>query len=249
MKHSTFALFVDVMGVQKDLLPTNDRKSAEDAFLRCRERLESFHQDLSEILSRELPLLMMNDAGLPPPSFIAEFSDAAYIVGERFGSVAIPALFLMRRALRHEYPLRGGIGVGSFSHENSGVRTDREQQVWTTSSFLGGAVVTAYQAERSNVPGLRIFVHPTVLQRNTEGFLKPYTVSLPESEKSADSTHELRFWRATEAPSATARIQAFRDKQTLAERAVRHYDATVRAYERFGTITAELPHALPALWL
>lgn len=249
MKRSTFALFVDVMGVQKGLLPGADPKSAETAFEQCRNQLENFHRDLGELLSRELPLLMANDADVPPPNFVAEFSDSAYIVGQRFASVAIPALFLMRRALRHEYPLRGGIGVGSFSHENSGVRTDREQQVWTTSSFLGGAIVTAYQAERSAAAGLRILVHPHVLRHNTEPYLKPYTIPLLESESSTDSTHELRIWRSKEVTAAIARLRAFRDKQDLTERALRHYDSAIAAYDRFGTITKELPHVLPALWL
>jgi len=74
---------------------------------------------------------------IPLPKFIAEFSDSAYIVGDRFASVAVAGILMMRRALRHKYPLRGGIGVGTFSHETSGVRTGKEQTVWSTSSFLG----------------------------------------------------------------------------------------------------------------
>jgi len=249
MKRSAFALFVDVMGVRQDLVPTSDRQSASAAFERCRDRLEHFHHDLAEIVGQEVPLILIRDAGLPLPIFVAEFSDAAYIVGEQFGSVAIPALFLMRRALRHEYPLRGGIGVGSFSHENSGVRTDRERQVWTTSSFLGGAIVTAYQAERSSAAGLRIFVHPHVMRRNTEPFLKPYVMPLPASENTADSSHELRIWRADESRAATSRLLTFRQKQALSDRAARHYDATAGAYDRFGKVRKELPHILPAHWL
>jgi len=186
---------------------------------------------------------------VPEPKFVAEFSDSAYIVGERFASVAAVGLLLLRRALRHEYPLRGGIGVGTFSHETSGVRTNRETQVWSTSSFLGSAVVTAYQAERSNAAGLRVFIHPSVLRRNTEPLLKTYATELPEDERSAASTHELRFWQAAEAPAAAQRLIAFRDKQELAERPMRHYDATLTAYGRFAAVLKDLPLALPALWL
>src|SRR5258707_363241 len=128
MSRSAFAAFVDVMGVQHDLVPTKDRRSAFTNFERCRDRLENFHQDLDNTIARALPLLLANLPSVPEPRFVAEFSDSAYIIGDRFASVAIPALLLMRRALRHEYPLRGGIGVGSFSHETSGVRTSRERQ-------------------------------------------------------------------------------------------------------------------------
>jgi hypothetical protein len=244
-----FALFVDVMGIQQELVPTNESRKESDGFNRCRERLEEFHRDLDNTISQDLPILLTHISKLPEPDFIAEFSDSAYIIGERFASVAIPAVLLMRRALRHEYPLRGGIGVGSFSHETSGVRTNHERQVWSTSSFLGGAIVTAYHAERSVTPGLRILVHPLVMRQNTEPFLKPYTVPLLEDESNADSTHELRLWRPNEAEPASSKLRAFRDKQNLSERAMRHYDAAIAACDRFGGIRKDLPHIPPAIWL
>jgi len=249
MTRSAFALFVDVMGTQHDLAPTSDRRAALSSFERSRDRLEAFHQDLSDTIGQQMPILLSGRANVPQPSFVAEFSDSAYIVGEQFGSVAIPGLSLMRRALRHKYPLRGGIGVGSFSHETSGVRTIREGQVWTTSSFFGGAIVTAYQAERSKAPGLRILVHPLVLRRNTEAFLKAYTIPLLENENSEASTHELRIWRANEAAAAISKLREFRDMQNLPEGASRHYEAAINSYARFGAIRRELPHVLPALWL
>jgi hypothetical protein len=249
MTRTVFALFVDVMGVQQALLSTNDRLDAPSGFDRCRERLGDFHRDLSYLIVNELPLLLNNSPEIPEPDFVAEFSDSAYIIGERFASVAIPAIYLMRRALRHEYPLRGGIGVGTFSHETSGVRADQNRQVWTTSSFLGAAVVTAYHAERSITPGLRVLIHPLVMRRNTEAYLNAYTLSLPASEQNADSTHELRFWRNAEADDAALRLRAFRDQQNLSERAMRHYDAAITAYERFRATKKDLPHITPAIWL
>lgn len=250
MTQSAFALFIDVMGVQQELVPGEKDRKISRRFKRCRERLEVFHSDLSDIIGQNLPMLLLVQRTVPQPSFVAEFSDSAYIVGERFTSVALAAFMLMRRALRHEYPLRGGIGVGSFSHETSGVRTGREpQQTWSTSSFLGGAVVTAYQAERSVARGLRILIHPLVMRRNTEPRLKVYTVPLSQEEISAGSSHELRLWRATEVPLALERLHAFRDKQELPERARRHYEGTGAAYERFRAVKKDLPFVIPAIWL
>lgn len=249
MKQTAFALFVDVLGVQQQLVPSEKQHSKIGGFDRCRNRLEDFHQDLSNIIHRDLPLLLVRSP-IRQPRFIAEFSDSAYIVGDQFASVAIPALFLMRRALRHKYPLRGGIGIGSFSHESSGVQTSREGQIWSTSSFLGGAIVTAYQAERSNAPGLRVFIHPLVMQRAQEINLNLYALPLPADETSAASSHELRFWHSTEAAAAIDKLRAFREGETLPEQAGRHYDSAVAAYERFGSIKKQLPHALmPQLWL
>ncbi len=249
MTKSAFALFIDVMGVQQELVPGEKDRKVSRRFKRCRERLEVFHRDLSNTVGQGLPTLLWMQRTVPQPSFVAEFSDSAYIVGERFTSVAVAAFMLMRKALRHEYPLRGGIGVGSFSHETSGVRTGREPQTWSTSSFLGGAVVTAYQAERSVAPGLRILIHPLVMRRNTEPRLKVYTVPLSQEEISAGSSHELRLWRAAEVPLALERLHAFRDKQELPERARRHYEGTGAAYERFGAVKKDLPFVLPAIWL
>jgi len=243
---TAFALFVDVMGLQHDLAPANSRRRASAGFDLCRERLETFHRDLDDVVRRDMAILPVN---VPQPHFVAEFSDSAYIVGVRFASVAIPALHLMRKALRHKYPLRGGIGAGSFSHETSGVRTLREQQVWTTSSFLGGAIVTAYQAERSSTPGLRVLVHPQVMRRNAEPFLNVFTVCLREDENNVASSHELRLWRANEVAAAARRLREFRDGQDLPERATRHYAAAIDAYDRFRSVQKELPHVLPALWL
>ena len=244
MTQTAFALFVDVMGTQQELLPT-DGRTDEVGLARCRDRLEDFHRDLNRVIEQRLATF----DGYPEPGFVAEFSDSAYIVGERFASVAIPALSLMRSALRHTYPLRGGIGIGSFLHETSGVHAGGGQQVRTTSSFLGSAIVTAYQAEQSIAPGLRILVHPHVMQLEAEPLLKLYTVPLPQQESNAASTHELRFWYDFEVAPAISKLRDFRDAQNLTERSTKHYNATIAAYERFGTIRTALPHALPALWL
>jgi len=109
--------------------------------------------------------------------------------------------------------------------------------------------VTAYQAERSSAPGLRVLVHPQVMRRNAEAYLRIYTVALSDAEINDASTHELRFWRADEAAVASTRLQEFRDGQDLPVRAKRHYDAAIAAYGRFGSIQRELPHVTPALWL
>lgn len=161
MDDSVFALFVDVMGVQREL--TRGDVSQPVVERRCREVFERFHGDLFDTINLNFPM-MASGGSVEEPSFIAEFSDAAYVVGPRFTTVAAAGLSLMRSALRHRYPLRGGIGIGSFSHETSGVRTIRTGQVWSTSSFFGSSVVTAYQAERSAALGLRIFVHEAAVE-------------------------------------------------------------------------------------
>jgi hypothetical protein len=75
-----------------------------------------------------------------------------------------------------------------------------------------------------------------------------YAVQMPEEEKTDCSTHELRVWRSTESELATARLRAFRDKQTLSERATRHYNAAIGAYDRFRVNRKDLPHITPAIW-
>jgi hypothetical protein len=124
--------------------------------------------------------------------------------------LAVLAIKMMRSALRHEYPLRGGIGYGTFHHEMSGVRTASEGQVWSTSSFLGGATVAAYQAERSPTPGLRIFIHPSVPE--TELF-EVLTVRASKEEANPGSFGELRLWRSEEVKAAIVQLSAFRSKQ------------------------------------
>lgn len=247
MADKGFALFIDVMGIQQKLMHGASRKDNEHLFKQCREHLEAFHRDLTNVLE-SLEMLLI-PASIPPPFFVAEFSDSAYVVSSKFGSVAIAGTLLMRRALRHQYPLRGGIGVGSFFHEASGVRTMTDKQTWSTSSFLGSAIVTAYQAERSTIPGLRIFIHPQVLRRNTESLIKVYPQPLLKNEVTETASHELRFWNASESAYAKERLRIFRDKQILSERAKRHYDAAIESYDRFSRILKPLPYVPPAIWL
>jgi hypothetical protein len=96
--------------------------------------------DLEATLN-EVAILLRDAPSVPQSKFIAEFSDSAYIVGDRFAAVAAAGIMLMRRALRHEYPLRGGIGAGTFSHQTSGVRTGPEQLVNRIEPSAAGAVI------------------------------------------------------------------------------------------------------------
>jgi hypothetical protein len=244
-----FALFVDVMGVQAQLVGDKADSEPEGQFARCQERLEDFHGDLRNTIERDLPLLLLSDTSVPEPNFVAEFSDSAFVVGPRFASVAIAGVLLMRKALRHEYPLRGGIGFGSFSHEDSGVRAKRDGQVWSTSSFLGGSVVTAYQAERSRARGLRVFIHPAVMRLVSEGLRDVFSAPLSACELTPEATHELRQWHGTDSVLARERLDAFRAKQELTPRALEHYDATTAAFDRLAGIEAPIPLAPPAIWL
>jgi hypothetical protein len=238
-----FALFVDVMGVQRELTRAD---APSDVIIRkCRETFEQFHQDLFDIINMSFP--MMSARGrIAEPSFVAEFSDAAYIVAPSFATVAAAGILLMRKALRHRYPLRGGLGSGNFSHETSGVRTTRLGQVWSTSSFFGSAVVTAYQAERTAALGLRVFVHTSASDAAAND---PMALALAEGEATESSTHELRLWRDMEVEAAVGHLIELKDAQQLSDRARAHYDTTQTAYGRFAAISDELPFITPALWL
>ena len=236
------------MGVQQKLGIHDGITDAGSALKGCREHLIKFHDDVTQCLERDLPWIL-GAAGLPQPVFVAEFSDSAYLVAERFGSVAAAGILMMRSALRHEYPLRGGIGVGSFSHESSGVRTNHEGQIWSTASFLGSAAITAYQMERAEPLGFRIFVHPQIIDAPRELFASQVAIPIADTETVPGVSRELRYWRSTEAQEARARLVAFRDRQKLSARARQHYDVTIAAYERFATYADEIPFAPPALWL
>lgn len=203
MNDEVFALFVDVMGTQAHL--ANPDMSPQDALRKSREIYEKFHEDLFDVIHRDLPMLASGQE-LTEPSFVGEFSDSAYIVGEYSDTVAAAGTLLMRRALRHQYALRGGIGYGSFSHETSGVQTTRRAaQVWTTASFLGSAIVTAYQAERCAALGLRIFVHRAA-QLQLEAWPSGSFLKIPDSESSEPATHELRLWSSTEAEAGSKAV-------------------------------------------
>jgi hypothetical protein len=49
-----FALFVDVMGVQRDLLGADDSGAMSSGFAKCREKLSSFRGDLERVVGSQL---------------------------------------------------------------------------------------------------------------------------------------------------------------------------------------------------
>jgi len=214
MPKQHFALFVDMLGVQRKLL------EATDGLQVLREDMKAFHEDLARSVEAY-------GAGL---AFVAEFSDAAYIVGTSFTPVAKAGIALMRSGIAHCYPLRGGFGLGSFHHEVSGARAIVGGQVWGSSVFLGSAIVRAYQGERKRT-GLRIFVHEAVMRRNQEG-VSAYTQKLAATEETDGYTHELRIWQSDEVDEAVCRLIRFRDAQELSPRARAHYDASCEAWNR-----------------
>jgi len=249
MLQLAFGLFVDVMGVQQDFLLTDEHDEALTRFNSCRERLKGFHTDLESTIAQELWRSDGGSKGAVGPVFVAEFSDSAYVVSEHFASVASIGASLMRKALRHEYPLRGGIGVGTFAHETSGARVLQNGQIWSTSSFLGGAIVSAYHAEQNGAPGMRVFIHPQVMATSADERLTEYAIPLGETESNDKANSELRFWSAVEAPLALERLYKFRDKQRIPDRAAKHYDASAVAYKRFASAEGHLPDIVPAFWL
>jgi hypothetical protein len=70
MPPSVFALFVDVMGVQRDLLSTG--AEATKRFDRCRERLEDFRRDLFFLINQQLPMLLLR-SDVPEPTSSPNF--------------------------------------------------------------------------------------------------------------------------------------------------------------------------------
>jgi hypothetical protein len=119
-----------------------------------------------------------------------------------------------------------------------------------TSSFFGESIVSAYRAERSKARGLRIFVHPNVMLRNTEPYLASMVIPLDQSEISADSSHEVQLWSNQEASLAVQELETFRAQQRLSARVEEHYAATSKAYERFGNVVRNSPFLIgPNLWL
>src|ERR1041385_7509268 len=213
MDRQVYALFVDIMGVQERQL----RDEAEGALTAAvmPPDLGVFHNDIARVTENELIQLARrasyNWQNRPgdeleafigsllnwPARFIAEFSDAAFIVFNTFAAAAATGVLLMRSAAWLGYPLRGGIGYGSFIHDTSGVKSSHEGQVWSTNSFSGTAVVTAYQAERSTALGMRLFLHSRV-SAELIGPLMPSTIPLHDSEQDSTSNRELRLWSAAE---------------------------------------------------
>lgn len=246
-----FALFIDVMGIKQLLEPA--RPNTEERFSSCQELLEDFHTDLAQTIEQSRWFRMgkesPNSQPAMPLTFVAEFSDSAYFVSQSFATVATAGITMIRKATRHKYPLRGGLGAGTFSHETSGVRTGRDDLIWSTSSFLGGAAVTAYQAERCSTLGLRIFVHERAIQHTAKPIITSFTAELTPEESADNCTHELRLWRAEEVEPALKHLVELRDSRTLTPRARHHYDVTDLAYRRFEKIPDDLPRITPAIWL
>jgi len=249
VRPATFALFLDVMGVQQQLSAAGSEEGNARGLAACRDSFDRFHRDVHEAVGREIDRLA-SGGNVGMPSFVAEFSDSAYIVADDVSTLLATAVIMMRRSLEHKYPLRGGLGFGSFMHETSGSSTRGDGQVWSSSSFFGGAIVTAYQAERCKARGLRVFVHPAVCHHvSSYPKWRDAILAMPYSEATDSATHEVRIWSSQEAPYATARLIRFRDRQQLTRRAKTHYVATGAAYSRFASERSDLPFDPPNLWV
>ena len=85
-----FALFVDVMGVQNAFRPGTplpDKRADGDD----RDKLVAFRKDLTTSVSA-FDLLSLATPNLPQPTFVAAFSDCAFVVATRFATVAHAAI-------------------------------------------------------------------------------------------------------------------------------------------------------------
>lgn len=243
IEENNYALFVDVMGVQEKLAG-GDEETRNTGFYSAIEMLGQFHRDLNSVVNMSVSLILAEEFDTPI-SFVAEFSDSAYIVSKEFTPIAVAGIALFQKAIRHNYPIRGGVGYGKFFHQMSGVKAHFGNQTWSTSAFLGDSIVTAYRAERNAAPGMRVFIHPSVpLPQGTA-----YVTPLEEQESNENANSELRLWDSTEIQYVLPRLIEFKEAQDLSERATEHYNATMAAYQRFLEIKERLPHIPPNYWL
>lgn len=219
---SVFCAFLDVMGVQNKLTPVAKDSHAVRRFNECHQILCKFHRDIQSTAT--------------DLSFVAEFSDSVYFVSDRLVTVAKVSIMMIRLSLINGYPLRGGIGCGTFSHEFTGVSAYPGKTIWSNCSFMGGAIVSAYQAsDLNNTPGLRVLVHPAVMRRNTEAYLKTLTVPLEPEQQSETASHELRCFGPSETPLAIELLKKLEYAQDIiSDRARRHYAATVNSIQHMS---------------
>jgi hypothetical protein len=106
------------------------------------------------------------------------FSDSAFIIFEEdeygqglalVGHALSFAKRLIRSMLANHIPVRVGIGFGSYRNLRFKSDGDPGRGISVHSAqFLGTAIVQAHRAESCGLPGMRIFIHPSISVENEE---------------------------------------------------------------------------------
>lgn len=239
-----YVLFVDIMGAGDAF----DHPSSPSLSHKWDLVLHFFSADLDGLISNGLGGAM-SFFHLPSsfnrmPVFIGQFSDCAFLVFERFAPAAVAGALLMRCALVRRYPLRAGIGYGTFAHSGTTLVAQPRALTWSTASFHGSGVVRAYRAERCAACGLRVFVHPSAVQRKREPKLRRLIRRLDSPESSDTATHEVDFCGSDERPRAIQLLRETANELQAPERALRHYRSTEVAIERMDE-RSNLPTSVP----
>ena len=165
-ENATFVLFVDMLGFATLVEAEGDDLSELNPIFKDIDRHGTFAPAANLLQYRfvnfhrciEKARLKIQDAST---GTVIVFSDSAFFQVSALDGALELARTLMRDLVENGIPARMGIASGSFMFLRS--MTDSSSQVsFHMSQFVGSGIVRAYAAaERSKIPGLRIFLHPS----------------------------------------------------------------------------------------
>jgi hypothetical protein len=124
------------------------------------------------------------------PVSVIVFSDSLFIATTSAEDCIAFAEQMMLVGLHRDMPLRMGLGLGSFVRYGFAYEDDPLVR-YSSAQFFGSAVVYAVEAEGS-IKGIRGAVHPAAAQALLQ-LVPNRLVSLPESQVSSHSSHELNY--------------------------------------------------------
>jgi hypothetical protein len=164
---TTFILFVDMLGFAALVEREGDELSELNPIFAGVElyapspapsllqyRFINFHRCLNAVCAR----LQEMRAGTA-----IVFSDSAFLRMDTLDDAIRLARTLMFDLVTSEVPVRMGLACGSYRMLR--FFTDESVQVsFHVSQFLGTGIVRAYQTENCGIPGLRILLHPNVVE-------------------------------------------------------------------------------------
>ena len=166
-ENATFVLFVDMLGFAALVEAEGDDLGELSPIFKDIDRHGTFAPAANLLQYRfvnfhrcvEKARLKVQDARTRT---VIVFSDSAFFQVSALDHALELARTLMRDLVENGIPARMGIASGSFMFLRS--MTDSSSQVsFHMSQFVGSGIVRAYAAaERSKIPGLRIFLHPSL---------------------------------------------------------------------------------------
>jgi hypothetical protein len=152
-----FVLCVDILGFARLVIEDEElhEKIGPTSPIRIKGPLEllfdRFHEAITEV----------NRVMHSPPVRIM-FSDSAWFVMSELLYAHTFASYLMNELIATDVPARMGLGYGTFVSRLLKTEISGESAVHS-SEFFGTGVVYAHYAESCGVPGMRIFLHPSVV--------------------------------------------------------------------------------------